>query len=66
MTMKINLIVIKTMKLFLSLLLFLLICFGIWIFLVISIEAAKIYFVMKYLKYPIESQIALIFHLLLF
>ena len=52
MTMKINLIVIKTMKLFLSLLLFLLICFGIWIFLVISIEVAKIYFVMKYLKYP--------------
>ncbi|MFA0760799.1 MAG: hypothetical protein HZLCBSQH_000900 [Candidatus Fervidibacterota bacterium] len=64
--MKINLIVIKTMKLFLSLLLFLLICFGIWIFLVISIEVAKIYFVMKYLKYPITSQIALIFHLLLF
>jgi len=58
MTMKINLKVVKTMKLFLSLLLFLLFCFGIWMFWAISVEVAKIYFVMKYLKYPISSQIA--------
>jgi hypothetical protein len=56
--MKINLKVVKTMKLFSSLLLFLLFCFGVWIFWEVSVEIAKIYSLMKYLKHPIASQIA--------
>ncbi len=59
MTMRINLKVVKIiMKFFLSLLLYLLLCFSIWLFWLISVETAKIYFLMKYLKYPDSSEIA--------